>query len=187
MAIADTKKYGASFLVPADQMTLTDQKQYKQDAINLAVARMLALRIVTDQGGIMVRQIRAFADLGVGTINEDEWGIALPAAGVNAGVINTGVRPANQIVVFFGLDDFDNAPQATLTTFGTAAVGGTTKQMVDLQVARGWLNSAGFLAEAVVYDPLEIIFVTMESDAIHAVEYIAFLGYILEPRGTVVS
>jgi len=180
--------YGTSFLVPWETMTASDIKSYKQRAIDVGVERMgpsPGLGIVTTPDDLTVRTIRAFADLVVGTVNEDEWGFNL-VAGLNAGLVNV-VLAANQLVVFFGIDDYDANPVATLVMFLTAPAGGTTKMIVDLQDVRGFTFCAGMLSEPVVYDPQSRIYISMESDANHAPEYIALLGYVVEPRGTVVS
>jgi hypothetical protein len=179
--------YGTSFLVPWEGLSLTKIESYKQRAIDEGVARMGPgqLNLVTTPEDLTVRTIRAQADLGVGTVAEDEWGFNL-AAGLNAGAINV-VLAANQLVVFYGIDDYDANPVATLVMFLTAVAGGTTKMIVDLQTTRGFTYCAGMLSEPVVYDPQSRIYVSMESDAAHAPEYIAFLGYVIEPRGTVVS
>jgi len=178
--------FGTSWLVPVERMTLTHQRGYWEKALMQAVDRMLELKLVTSQDDLVVRLIRSFDDLGVGTILENEWAFAL-AAGANAGAITAVARPSNQIVVFAGIDDHDAAPVATTVTFRTAAAGGTTKMMVDLQVCRGWVLSAGMLSEPVVYDPQQNIVVDINSDAVHAREDIVFLGYVVEPRGGVVS
>jgi len=180
--------YGTSWLVPWEGMTLTDQRSFKERAINAGVARLgppPGLNIVTTPDDLQVRPIRAFADFGVGTINEDEWQFTL-VAGLNAGAITVVARPANQIVVFFGIDDHDTAPVATLVYFRTAPVGGTTKMLVDLQWCRGFTYCAGMLSEPVVYDPQQNIYVDIEAEAGH-LEYIVFMGYVIEPRGQVVS
>jgi len=180
--------YGTSFLVPWETMTLSDIKAYKERAISVGVARMGTgqLNLVTTPDDLTVRTIRAQADLAVGTAGEDEWGFNLAAAGLNAGLVNI-VLAANQLVVFYGIDDYDANPVATLVMFLTAAAGGTTKMIVDLQDCRGFTFCAGMLSEPVVYDPQSRIYISMESDAIHTPEYIALLGYVIEPRGTVVS
>jgi len=179
--------YGTSFLVPWEGMTLTDIKAYKGRAIDLGVNRMGPgeLGVVTTPADLTVRTIRAQADLGVGTAAEDEWGFNL-AAGLNAGLVNV-VLAANQLVVFYGIDDYDANPVATLVMFLTAVAGGTTKMIVDLQTVRGFTYCAGMLSEPVVYDPQSRIYISMESDAAHTPEYIALLGYVIEPRGTVIS
>jgi len=179
--------YGTSFLVPMETMTLTDIKSYKQAAIAAGVTHMLRLALTTTDANLVVRDIRAFADLAVGTVNEDEWGLNLAAAGANVGAITSAALPANRIIVFYGIDDYDTAPMATLVTFRTALLGGTTKMLVDLQNCRGFTYCAGMLSEPVVYDPSELVIVDIAADAIHAPEYIKFLGYVIEPRGMVVS
>lgn len=178
--------YGTSFLVPWEAMTLTDIKGYKSEAIRVGVERMLQLKLVTTPDDLTVRSFRANADLGVGTGGQDEWAIALPLLGLNVGVISQ-LLPANQIVVFYGIDDYDANPVATLVMFFTAIAGGTTKMIVDLQDCRGFTYCAGMLSEPVVYDPQQLVYVSMETDVIHATEFIKFMGYIIEPRGTVVS
>ena len=177
--------YGRSWIVPWEGMTLTKQESYKQGAIDVGVSRMQGLRLVTTQDDLMVRPIRAFADFGIGTVNEDEWEINL-VAGLNAGAITVLARPANQIVVFFGIDDYEVNPVATLVYFRTALAGGTTKMLVDLQWLRGFTYCAGMLAEPVVYDPQQNIFVDIEAEGAN-LEYMVFMGYVIEPRGQVVS
>lgn len=177
--------FGTSWLVPWEPMTLTKIETYKMEAINIAIDRAIRLALATDERGLMVRTFRAFADLGVGTVNEDEWGFNL-AAGLNAGQINIAV-PANQIMVFYGIDDYDANPVATLVTFRTALIGGTTKMQVDLQTCRGFTYCAGMLSEPIVYDRLDQVVVDIQSDAAHAPEMILFMGYVVTPRGAVVS
>ena len=179
--------YGTSFLVPWEGMTLTDIKSYKQRAMEVGVARMLELKLATTSDDLMVRLIRAQADLAVtgSTAGEDQWAWTL-AAGLNAGLVNV-VLAANQIVVFYGIDDFDANPVATLFMFLTAVAGGTTKMIVDLADCRGFTYCAGMLSEPVVYDPQQRVYISVESDAVHAPEMIKLLGYVIEPRGTVIS
>lgn len=180
--------YGTSFLVPVDNMTLTDQKSYKSRAITVGVGRMMELKLATSMDDLSVRLIRPNADfgVGVGVAAEENWRFNL-AAGLNANAITVVARPANEIVVFFGIDNWDANPEVTLVTFKTAVVGGTTKMMVDTQICRGYLNSAGFLSEPVVYDPQEDIYVDIAADAIGATQQCIFNGYIITKRGQVVS
>jgi len=182
--------YGTSFLVPQETMTLTEIRNYKEAAIKAGVDRMgpsPGLGIVTTPDDLTVRIIRAQADLAVtgSTVGEDQWAWTL-AAGINAGLVNV-LLPANQLVVFYGVDDYDANPVATLMTFGTAATGGVTKMIVDLQECRGFTYCAGMFSEPVVYDPQQRIYITVESDAIHAPEFIKLLGYLIEPSGTTLS
>ncbi|MBU1067814.1 hypothetical protein KKE60_08510 [Patescibacteria group bacterium] len=182
--------YGTSFLVPWESMTPTEIRAYKQRAIDRGVARMgpaPGLNIVTTPDDLTVRLIRAQADLAVtgSTVNEDQWAWTL-AAGLNAGLVNVQLA-SNQLVVFYGVDDYDANPVATLMTFATAAAGGVTKMIVDLQDCRGFTYCAGMFSEPVVYDPQQRIYISVESDAVHAPEMIKLLGYMIEPSGTTLS
>lgn len=178
--------YGTSFLVPQETMTLTDIKSFKERAIQVGVQHVISLALATTDANLVVRDIRAFLDLAVGTVNQDEWAFGL-AAGLNAGAITSAALPANRIIVFYGIDDYDEEPEATIVIFRTALAGGTTKMLVDLQGCRGFTFCAGMLSEPVVYDPSETIIVDIAADAAHDPEYIKFMGYVIEPRGTVVS
>ncbi len=182
-------EYGTSFLVPVDNLTLTDQRTYKALAISRGVERYMELRLATSVKDLVVRTIRPNADfgVGVGAAAEENWRFNLAAAGLNANAITVLARPANQIVVFFGIDNWDANPEVTLVTFKTAVAGGTTKMMVDTQICRGYINSAGFLSEPVVYDPQEDILVDIAADAISATQQCIFNGYIIEKRGQVIS
>lgn len=186
--------YGTSFLVPWEPMTATNIERYKQEALSVGLNRMgpgvpglPGLGVVTNTDDLQVRDIRAFADLAVtgSTVNEDQWAWTL-AAGLNAGLVNV-VLAANQLVVFYGIDDYDANPVASLFMFLTAAAGGSTKMIVDLQNCRGFTYCAGMLSEPVVYDPQARIYISVESDAAHAPEMIKLMGYMIEPRGTVVG
>lgn len=181
--------YGTSYLVPVDNMTLTDQRTYKLKAIEAGVGRMMELALVTSVDDLLVRLIRPKADLGVGVgaAAEENWRFNLTIAGLNPGAITQIARPANEIVVFFGIDNWDASPEVTIVTFRTALTGGTTKMMVDTQICRGYLNSAGFLSEPVVYDPQEDIYVDIAADAISGTQQCIFNGYIITKRGQVVS
>jgi len=178
--------YGTSFLVPQETMTLTDIKSYRQQAAAVGVKHMIDLALATTDANLVVRDIRANTDLGYGTALENEWAFNL-VAGADTAFAAAAVLPANRIVVFYGIDDFDANPVGTLVTFATAAVGGTTKMIVDLQDCRGYTYCAGMLSEPVVYDPNELIVIRIQTDANHAPEIIKFMGYVIEPRGGVVS
>ena len=180
--------YGTSYIVPVDNMTLTDQKSYKQKAMAAGLARMIDLKLATTMEDLLIRAIRPNADfgVGVGAAAEENWRFNL-AVGANANAITVAVRPANEIIVFFGIDNWDANPEVTMVTFKTAAAGGTTKMMVDTQLCRGYLNSAGFLSEPVVYDPQEPIFVDIAADAVAATQQCIFNGFVMTKRGQVVS
>jgi len=178
--------YGTSFLAPQETMTLTDIKTYKLNAIAAGIKHMLDLAVASTEDNLVVRDIRANADLGYGTALENEWAFNL-VAGADTIFAAAAANPANRAVVFYGIDDYDANPVGTLVTFRTAAVGGTTKMMVDLQNCRGFTYCAGMLSEPVVYDPQETVVISIQTDANHAPEMIKFLGYVIEPHGTVVS
>lgn len=177
--------YGTSFIAPQETMTLMDITRYKLGAIQAGIDHMLALAIASSDANLVVRDIRANADLGYGTALENEWTFNL-VAGADTVFAAAAANPANRAVVFYGIDDFDANPVATLVTFRTAAVGGTTKMLVDLQNCRGFTYCAGMLSEPVVYDPQETVVISIQTDAAN-LEQIKFLGYVIEPRGTVVS
>jgi hypothetical protein len=178
--------FGTSWIVPWETMTLTEIKAYKEAALLAGVKRALDLKIVTDESQLTAVPPRAFADIGIGTVAEDEWAFNLAVAGLNAAIINVAI-PANQVWVWYAIDDWDPAPQATLVTFRTALVGGTTKMQVDLQDCRGFTFCAGMLSEPIVYDRSEQMVVDIQSDAIHVPEYIKFMGYVILPRGARLS
>ena len=180
--------YSTSFLVPVDGMTLTDQKSYRQGAINQAIGRALDLKIATNPDDLSVRLIRAYSDLAVGTASEEEWKHTLVAATANAIITKTG-RKANQLIVFYGLLDDDANPQATLVTFKTASTGGTTKFIGDMQILWSKLVPEAMFSEAVVYDPQEDVYVDVNADgaSVAGGERIVFLGFIVEPKGSVLS
>ena len=179
------ERYGLSYIVPWEILTATKIEQYKVDARQGGIDRALELKIATDEAGLAARTPRAQADVGIGTVLEDEWAFNL-AAGNNAAIINVAI-PLNEIWVWYGIDQWDANPQATLVTFRTAAVGGTTKMQVDLQDCRGFTFCAGMLAEPVVYDRSERMVIDIQSDAAHVPEYIKFMGFIITTRGTVLS
>lgn len=179
------ERYGLSYIVPWQVMSLTRIEQFKNDSRQAGINRALELKIATNDSGLVVRPPRANLDVGIGTVGEDEWGFNL-AAGLNAAIINVPI-PTNEIWVWYAIDQWDAAPQATLVTFRTAPVGGTTKMQVDLQDCRGFPFCAGMLGEPVVYDRSERMVVDIQSDAAHVPEYIKFMGFIITTRGTVLS
>lgn len=179
------ERYGLSYLVPWEIMTPTNIEQFKRDARQAGINRALELKVATVDSGLVARTPRANADVGIGTALQDEWAFTL-VVGLNAAIINVAI-PLNEIWVWYAIDQWDPAPQATLVTFRTAPVGGTTKMQVDLQDCRGFTFNAGMLAEPVVYDRSERMVVDIQSDAAHAPEYIKFMGFIITTRGTVLS
>lgn len=178
--------YETSFGVPIGRMSITEQRNYVERAITLGVKNYMDLKLTTDEKNVSVRLLRANADFGLGTANENEWRFNLAAAN-NAAAINWAGRRADQIVVIYGCDNFDVAPCVTLITWRTATAGGTTKLILDTQISRGYMESGIFFCQPVVYQPQDDVVADIQADNASATQQLALWGFIVEKRGALLS
>ena len=188
-----------SYVVPTNELTLTDIKVFRAAAIQAGVDRALALGIARTREELVVRGALPFTDFGQGAVG---WAIEqfrnpLIAAAGWGSAFDTGALPAfaptlanSKVAVFYKFADYDAAPVVTGVRFRVGGTGATTRASFFLQLETGAkLEPDVYFTEPVVYDPQDVVYIELYYDAAVAAfgEDFAFGCYIVERLGATVS
>ncbi len=188
-----------SYVVPTNELTLTDIKKYKGDAINAGISRALALGIGRVETELVVRHALPFTDFGNGAVGwtiEEYRNPVIAAAGWGS-AFDAGALPANaptlatgKVAVFYKFADYSANPVITGVRFRIGGTGATTKGTFFLQLETGAkLEPDVYFSEPVVYDPQDVVYIENYYDgAIGALgEQFAFGAFIIERLGANIS
>lgn len=197
MGALDNAKYqGATYstFIPSGELTITDQKNLKEDAIKAGIDRALFKKLGSSASELAVREIRPSIDLPTAFAAGDRWIFPAPAAAVPAAFtvtnwINERV-PVNTILVFFGAAFESAAPEISELFFRSGPGGaGRTAAVFNVESCYTKMESDGYFSVPVTYDPQENCFIQVTNRIpIAAVGTILILkGYAIEPRREQVS
>lgn len=188
-----------SYVVPTNELTLTDIKAFRANAIEAGIQRALALGIGRTREEMVVRHALPATDFGAATGWALEWyrGPAIAAAGWGS-VFDTGALPAfaptlanSKVAVFYKFADYDAAPSITGIRFRVGGTGATTRASFFLQLeSNAKLEPDVYFTEPVIYDPQDVVYI----EAYYSVaplaigdEQFAFGCYIIERLGANIS
>jgi len=185
-----------SYIIPTNELTLTDIKAYRAAAIEAGIVRALALGLARTRGELVVRHALPATDFGaaIGWALEN-YAEAASLGGIWASVFNVGapVYPTlanSKVAVFYKFTDYTVAPAWTGLRFRVGGTGATTKATFYMQLELGSkLEPDVYFSEPVIYDPQDVTFI----EAYHAVataaggELFAFGCYIIERLGANIS
>ena len=186
--------YQRSYVIPTEEMTLSDTKEIRDKAGAKGIARALALKIATSEDQLLVREIDNVVDFGCGV---GGW-LTMPLLVVGnlysvfATAVPAALTPAlavNRIVVFYkvGLDMPFPLPVDQLL-FREGVVPGTTYAVFDLEGLATKLVSDGYLTYLPVYDPQRVLNVVVRCRIVTAAQArVRVGGFIIEPTGPVIS
>jgi len=188
-----------SYVIPTNELTLTDIKNYKAAAISAGISRALALGLARSAEELVVRSALPFTDYGNGAVGwtlEFYQGPIIAAAGWGS-PFNAGALPANaptlantKVAVFYKFADYTAAPVMEGVRFRVGGTGATTKAMFMFQLEQGAkLEPDVYFSEPVVYDPQDVIYIEAYYRAAQAAatEQFAFGSFIVERVGANVS
>jgi hypothetical protein len=188
-----------SYVVPTNELTLSDIRQFKADGIKAGITRALALGIARTEQELVVRTALPFTDFGNGAVGwtlENYSGPIIAAAGWGS-VFNAGALPANapvlansKIAVFYKFANYSAAPTITAVRFRIGGTGATTKAMYYMQLETGAkLEPDVYFSEPVVYDPQDVVYIEAYYNAAVAAgaEQFAFGCYLIERLGANIS
>jgi hypothetical protein len=188
-----------SYVVPTNELTLSDIRQFKTDGIKAGITRALALGLARTEQELVVRTALPFTDFGNGAVGwtlENYSGPIIAAAGWGS-VFNAGALPANapvlansKIAVFYKFANWSAAPTITGIRFRIGGTGATTKAMYYLQLETGAkLEPDVYFSEPVVYDPQDVVYIEAYYNAAVAAgaEQFAFGCYLIERLGANIS
>lgn len=181
-----------SYVVPTNELTLTDRKMFIGAAIDRGVDRALKLGIASTREELVARGAFPCTDLG-GWTTEDYISIAIPAALGWCSAFDGGLASYqlanNQIAVFYKFADVEDNPVVNAVRFRLGAGGATTLGSFYIQLpTMAKIEPDVYFTEAIVYDPQSWLYIEIYTTGNAAgQEHIPFGCFIIEPTGGTVS
>ena len=179
-----------SYIIPTDELTITDQRTLRGAAVDAAVLRALKLKIATSREELVVRHAQNVADFGsaveswnttplaVVTTNYSIW----PAAAGNP------TLAVNRLAVFYKCGVETVPSPVSLLSFRVGAAAGTTKAIFDLEQLVNKTEVDGYFSEPVVYDPQQVLNIVVNARIATLVLARVTLGcFIVEPLQGIIS
>ena len=189
-----------SYLIQTDEISLANQERLRQQAIRAAKERALSLTLVTpgreDRFSSLTERDADFvtdfitwgggAVVAIGGWNSMPLLVRGTAYNVfmdSAGVAVNPVVPNNTVVVFYKISILTIAPAdpVSMLWFRTGA-SQNMKAQFDIEVLYSKLSADGYFSKPVVFDPQEIMNVTVEARVATLVTCRVRLGcFVIEP------
>ena len=188
-----------SYVIPTNELTLTDIKNFKSNAIEAGIFRALKLGVAAVREELVVREAFPFDDLGgaaVGWTTNEYLSMLIPAANAWCSAFSAGALPGTQrqlattqVAVFYKFADTEQNPVVTGVRFRKGAGGATTLGSFFLQLpTESKLEPDVYFNEPVVYDPQSWLFIEIyPTGNLGNQESIPFGCFIIEPTGGTVS
>lgn len=188
-----------SFLIPTNELTLGDIKNFRIGAVEAGITRALALGLARTKEELVVRTALPFTDFGngaVGWVLEQYAGPIIAAAGWGS-VFSAGALPANaptlansKVAVFYKFANWSGAPLMTGIRFRVGGTGATTKASFYFQdIIGAKLEADMYFSEPVVYDPQDVVYIEGYYQAAVAAgaELFGFGTFLIERAGANIS
>jgi hypothetical protein len=190
---------GRSFCVPTKELTQTDIKEFKANAIIKGIEQTIDSGIVRSAAEVVVRHALPFTDFGngalgwltenyvTGALAANAWGSAFSFVGVLPAAAPTLAQ--TKVAVFYKYADVETTPVVTGVRFRVGGNGATTKATFFNQIdAQGNLEPDVYFTTPVVYSPNDVVYIEVyPTGAIAVAEHIPFGAYLCERRGGNVS
>lgn len=177
------------YVIPTDELTLTDIRNFREGAVEAGLRRAVDLKIVSSKSELRHRVAQNIADFGTAL---DQWNTpALAAVGTLYSVFQAIPTPTlanNRVAVFYKVG-VETAPiPVSLLWFQVGAAAGTTKDVVDLEQLAVKLAPDGYLSEPVVYDPQQVLNIRVVCRIATGLLARVILGcFIIEPGQQIIS
>lgn len=185
-----------SYIIPTNELTLTDIKKFKSDAMEAGVQRAMALGLARERTELVVRHALPLTDFPNGWVIEQYRNPAILAAGWGS-VFDAGAVPAfapalanTKVAVFYKYANYSAAPVMWGVRFRVGGTGATTKATFFQQLETGAkLEPDVYFSEPVVYDPTDVVYIEgyYGGPVAALTEAFAFGCYIVERLGANVS
>lgn len=184
------------WLIPSDQLTLTDKARLRQAAVDGGIRRAINMRVAPSEAELDVRMAQNIADFG--TVGREQWLTAnLAAINTPYSVWTTLVAPAvgltpalanNKVAVFWGVSVMTVPNPVSLLSFRTGVAAGTTKAVYNLEDLESQVTMEGYFSQCIPYDPQEVLNVVVTSKIATGVQAEVVLNcFIIEPKGFTTS
>jgi hypothetical protein len=188
-----------SYIVPTNELTLTDIKVFRSAAIEAGINRALALGLARTRDELVVRHALPSTDFGgaaIGWTIEQYRNPAIAAAGWGS-AFDAGALPLfaptlanSKIAVFYKFADYDANPTVSGLRFRVGGTGATTRASFFLQLETGAkLEPDVYFTEPVIYDPQDVVYIELYYNLpVGALgEDFAFGAFIIERLGANIS
>lgn len=177
------------FLIPTEELTLTDKKRFEQLAEEAGIKRAIGKRVAATREELVTRHAQNIADFGTVL---DQWNTAaLAAVGTLYSVFQAIPTPTlanNQVAVFYKVQ-VETAPiPVSLLWFQQGAAAGVTKDVFDVEQIASYLVPCGYFTEPIVYDPQAVLNIRVVCRIATGLLARVILGcYIVEPLQQTIS
>jgi hypothetical protein len=183
-----------SYIVPTNELTLSDIKGFKSAAISAGINRAMSLGLARAETELVVRQALPFTDFGApaGYVLEEYRNQAM-GAGAWTLLFDGGAAPVlanNRLAVFYKFANYSLAPTMPAIRFRIGPTGASTKATFHMQLDTGSkIEPDVYFTEPVIYDPQDTLFIEGYSTVgVGALgEAFAFGVFIVERLGAVIS
>jgi hypothetical protein len=185
--------YSRSYIIPTNELTLTDIKMYRKRAAEAGVMRALSLGIAANPAELLVREAEPHTDFPLTWTNEyyvEAAGPAAPAWRLVGDLAAASQLAVDKVAVFYKVADADNNPAITAVRFRVGATGATTLGSFFTQLPiDNKLETDVYFTIPIVYSPQQWAFIEAywRVGAVAAGEELSFGCFIIEPTGGVVS
>ena len=174
-------------LIGTDELTLTDQKNFRQQAID--AGENMARDRVAAQGDYIARPPQNIADFGCVL---DQWNTAaLAAVGTAYTVFQAVAAPAvgnRQVIVWYKVAVETAPPPVSILSLQEGAAGRTTFGVFDLEQLYAKQQVEGYFSEPIVYPPNSVMRILVTCRAVTGVPAVVILGgFVIEPMGPQIS
>ena len=188
-----------SYVIPTNELTLTDMGRFRGAAIEAGIARALSLGVARVREELVARDAFPLADFGTaatGWNTEDYISMVIPAANAWCSAFSTGALPGTQhqlgraqVAVFYKFADVEAAPVVNGIRFREGVAGASTKASFFLQLeTMAKLEPDVYFSEAVIYDPDDWLYIEIyPTGNIGGQEHIPFGAIVIERTGGTIS
>jgi hypothetical protein len=175
-------------IIASDELSISKKSDFKEAAIDLGI-EVAVRRLGSTPDQLVVRHAQNIADFGTAL---DQWNTAaLAVQGTAYSVFQAIAAPAlanNKVAVFYGVGIGTPGQVVSLLNFRQGAGGGTTYAQFDLEQLQMEMRPVGFFSEPIVYEPSEVLNVTVVARIATGLLAGIILGcYIIEPAGPSIS
>jgi len=182
-----------AYLIPTEEITLTDRKDFRNRAIEAGIRRAIALKVIGDRTQAEVREADPVTDFGCGV---GGWQtMPLLVVGNQYSVFATAVPAAltpqlavNRLAIFYKVGVETAPTPVQILQFREGVAAGSTYGWFDLEGLATKLEPEGYLSEPMVYDPQRVLNIVVVARIATLAQARVRLGcFIIEPKGPVVS
>ena len=177
-----------SFIIPKNELTLTDQANMRKAAFNAGMARSVEKRVVTNTNELMIRGFQQITDVGAAL---EQWlTAALAVVGTAYSCFQAVPAPVlavNKLLVFYKVQVETLPFPVSLLTFRTGGVAGSIIAEFDLEQLYELQEPIGYFSEPVVIEPNQTFSVQVTARIVAAASRVKFGTFLFEPKGQRIS